>query len=365
MATNSRIPLRLTTPALAVLILGGLTLASGCTRSSETSAPTPKDVRCETGLIQRVDLPRELMATGSLEATTSIMVSTRMMGWVKKIHVTVGNYVHKGEPLISIDDTDLQAKKAQAQAGIEEAQAVLANAEKMAARFQNLYADKSVSRQQLDDVLTGRDRAAAGLKMAEAGLREVNVHLSYVDITSPADGLIGRKMVEEGDMANPGMPLLVLEDVSRMKVVAHVGEKDVSNLKIGDPVKVDITSLDNAVFAAAITKIVPTANPGSRTYDIETSIPNPKGRLKSGMFARVILQGPERTTILVPEKALVRHGQLTGVWLVDADDTVHLRWIRLGHARGNAREALSGLEGLETVVLSAQQSLVEGDKVVK
>ncbi len=352
--------------ALAPLLVGAfLALLSGCSRHSETRAPEPRDVKCETAQVALKDMPGEISAVGSLEAETSIMVSTRMMGWVKKIHVTEGQAIHKGDPLLSIDDTDLLAKKAQAEAGIAEAEAVLANAEKMAERFRNLYADKSVSKQQLDDVLTGRDRAAAGLEMAKAGLREVNVHLSYLDIVAPADGIIGRKMVDPGDMANPGMPLLILEDVSTMKVVAHVGEKDISDLKIGDPVRVEITSLPDAVYEAAITKIIPTANPGSRTYDIETVLDNPDGRLKSGMFARVVLQGPATPRILVPADAVIRRGQLTGVWIVREDGTAHLRWIRLGHDHDGMIEALSGLQGGETIVLSAEQPLAEGDKVVR
>ncbi len=359
MATKRRISLRLMITAAAALALGG------CSPSSETNASSPKEVRCETAAIQVSTAPRELTATGSLEAETSIMVSTRMMGWVKKIHAAEGDAVRKGDPLISIDDTDLRAKKAQAEAGITEAKAVLANAEKMATRFQNLYADKSVSKQQLDDVLTGRDRAAAGLKMAEAGLREVNVHLSYLDITAPSDGIVGRKMIEEGDMANPGMPLMILEDISTMKVVAHVGEKDISNLKVGDAIRVEVTSLTDAVYDAVISRVIPTANPGSRTYDIEAIVPNPDHRLKSGMFARVTLQGPMATSVLVPRQAVVRRGQLTGVWLVRDDGTAHLRWIRLGRPHGDAFAALSGLQGGETVVLTAAQPLAEGDKVVK
>ncbi len=365
MAKTSCFHLRPSAPAAVTLLLGGLLLLGGCTSSSETNAPTPKEVRCQTGQVQRSELPRELTATGNLEAEATIMVSTRMMGWVKKIHVTEGQFIQKGDPLISIDDTDLQAKKSQAEAGIQEATAVLANAEKMASRFQNLYADKSVSKQQLDDVLTGRDRALAGLEMANAGLREVNVHLSYLDITASADGLVARKMVEEGDMANPGMPLMILEDITRMKVVAHIGEKDISNLKLGDAIRIDITSLDHAVYHAVVEKIIPTANPGSRTYDIEASIPNPEGTLKSGMFARVTLEGSSIPTILVAKGAIIRRGQLTGVWLVRDDNTAHLRWIRLGHTRGEDFEVLSGLKGGEIVVMSSQQPLAEGDKVVR
>ncbi|MCP4291983.1 MAG: efflux RND transporter periplasmic adaptor subunit, partial [bacterium] len=284
---------------------------------------------------------------------------------IRKIHVVENQVVQKGDPLVQIDDSDLIAKKAQAEAGIVEARAVLNNAERMADRFQKLYEEKSVSRQQLDDVLTGRDRAAAGVNMAEAGLREVNVHLSYLDIVAPVDGVVARKMAEEGNMANPGMPLLTLESTDRMKVIAHLGEKDVSNVQANSMVNVDITSLPGAVFDVELGRIIHSANPGSRTYDIECYLDNSNGRLKSGMFARVTVPVGIRQAILVPTNALYKRGQLTGVWIVGEDNIVHLRYIRVSHEVGNQTEVLAGLSGNETVILSSALPLAEGDKAVK
>ena len=283
-------------------------------------------------------MPEEVTATGSLQADKSIMVSTRMMGWVRKIHVVQGQTVSKGDPLLSIDDTDLLAKKAQAQAGIAEAEAVLANAQKMVERFERLYAEKSVSKAQLDDVTTGRDRAAAGVKMAKAGLREVDVHLSYLNITAPSDGIVARKMIEEGDMANPGMPLLILEQANLIKAVAHLGEKDVNAVKAGQEVQVTVSSLKNAVYNVPLDRVIPTANPGSRTYDIEATLDNSDGRLRSGMFARMRVPVGTRQAVMVPAKAVIRRGQLTGVWIVDENSTAHLRWVRLGHERDGKAE---------------------------
>jgi RND family efflux transporter MFP subunit len=352
-------------PVLLTAVLVILLAVSGCGKKSETAAARGKDVKCTTGQAGLQTVPRMVTATGSLQAEKTVMVSTRMMGWVRRIHVVEGQLVSKGDLLVNIDDSDLKAKKVQAEAGIIEAKAVLANAEKMSERFEKLYAEKSVSKQQLDDVLTGRDRAAAGLKMAEAGLAEVKVHLSYLSITAPNDGIIARKMIEEGDMANPGMPLITLESTGSMKVVAHLGEKDISTVKVGDMATIDVTSLDDAVFEAPLNKVIRTANPGSRTYDIEAVLGHPDARLRSGMFARVSLSVGERQAILVPTGAVIRRGQLTGVWIVRQDDTAHLRWVRLGRAFGDSIEILSGLNGNETVVLSMQQPLAEGDKVVK
>ncbi len=352
-----------TTAALLLLVLF---LATGCgSKSSETREPQSKDVSCVTGQTSLQSVPENVTATGSLAADKSVMISTRMMGWIQKIHVVENQVVRKGDSLISIDASDLHAKKAQAEAGITEAKAVLANAERMAVRFEKLYEEKSVSKQQLDDVLTGRDRAAAGVKMADAGLREVNVNLSYLNIVAPVDGVIMRKMAEEGNMANPGVPLLVLESAGRMKVIAHLGEKDISAVKTGDLVQIEISSLVDARFNIPLSRVIQSANPGSRTYDIEAELDNTDGRLKSGMFARVTVPVGTHQAILAPQAAIIRRGQLTGVWTVDEQSIVHLRWIRLGHALGDQMEVLSGLAGNETVVLSSEAPLAEGDKVVR
>ena len=356
-------------PRLAVIVLAGLLTGlltvGGCGKTEHAVPAAGKIVKGTVGEARLLTIPRVLTATGALEAETTVTVSTRMMGWVKKLQAVEGRRVRKGDPLVTIDGSDLRAKRAQAEAGIAEAEAVLANAQTMLARFENLYADKSVSKQQLDDVRTGRDRAAAGLDMAKAGLREVNVHLSYLDIVAPADGIVARTMVEPGDMANPGMPLVILQDADRMKVVAQVGEKDVADVQAGDSVTVDVTSLPGAVYAAVLERVVPAANPGSRTYDIEALIDNADGRLRSGMFARVKVPVDVRRAVLVPQSALVRRGQLTGVWVVDQEQIVRLRWVRLGGQQGEAYEVLAGLDGGEAIVLSHEMPLAEGDKVVR
>ncbi len=351
--------------ALIPLAAAGLVILTGCGGNQESLPAAGKTLQCTTAVVEVRVIPLTVPATGNLEAEHTVNISTRIMGWVRKIHVDEGDLVKNGDRLISIDDSDLLAKRAQAEAAIVEAEAVLANAEKMAERFQKLYAEKSVSKQQLDDVLTGRDRAAAGLQAARAMREEVVVHLSYVEITAPISGIVARKMVEVGDMTNPGMPLLILQKNDRMKVVARLGEKHINSVKLGDVVTVDVTSLTAATFAVPIAEVIPTANPGSRTYDIEAYVDNPDGRLKSGMFARVEVTVGERTGLVVPWTSIVERGQLRGVYIVDENQTAHLRWIRLGQEMPDGIEVLSGLDGGETIVVSPPEPLVEGDKVVR
>ncbi len=358
--------------ALAALGAAALALTSalvfallpGCARRAAISAEPPARVAATTAIAALENVPRLVSAPGAVEAAARAEVSTRMMGWVRRVRVREGDVVRAGAPLVSIDDADLQARREQVEAQIEEARAAATNAEKTAARFEKLYAEKAVSGQQLDDVRTGRDRAQAGLKAALAGRNEVDTNLRYLDVTAPIAGLVVRKLVEPGNMANPGMPLVVLEQTDRMKIVARLGEKDVGAVAAGDSVTVEIPSLPGADRRAVIDRVIPAADPGTRTFAIEAYVPNADGRLKSGLFARVLVPTGSRQAIVIPLAAVVERGQLRGVFVVAPDGAAALRWVRLGPPAGDGVEVLAGLDGGETVVVRPERPLVEGDRVV-
>jgi RND family efflux transporter MFP subunit len=338
---------------------------AGCGGNDEPARYQPKTVDVEVVTAARTVIPRIVMATGTIEAENSVEVSTRMMGHVREVLVREGQRVETGQVLVRIDDTDMQARKRQAEAAIAEAQAVLDNAETNLERFRRLYAENSVSKSQLDDVRTGRDRALAGLQQAKAMLSEVEVQLEYLRIVAPTSGTVTRRLVDPGDMASPGMPLVMLEQNNIMKVRAGLSERDVDLVDVGSEVRVRVTSLDQAAFTVPVARVLPAANPMSRTFDLEAYLPNDDGRLKSGMFARVEVPVGTREAVLVPTVAVHERGQLSGVWVVDDTDTAHLRWIRVGREVGDEVEVLSGLAGGEVVVLRAALPLVEGDKVVR
>jgi RND family efflux transporter MFP subunit len=340
-------------------------LAAGCGGDEPAVRAGGQEVEGSTMVLAARTVPDQVVATGSLEAMQTVQISTRLMGWVEEVLVDAGDRVSEGQILLRIDDTDMVARKAQVEAGITEAEAVLTNAEKMASRFQKLYEQQAVSRQQLDDVLTGRDRAAAGLAKARSMRREVEVQLDYLVIRSPADGIVARKMIEPGNMASPGVPLLVIERNDPMKVIARLSQKDISRVAVGDTLRAQVTSLPEAAFAAPVARIVQAANPGSRTFDVEALLPNPDGRLKSGMFARVLVPVGQRQALVVPAGAVIERGQLQGVRILDADDVVHLRWVRLGQELAGGREVVSGLNPGDVIVVEAAEPLVEGDRVVR
>ena len=360
--SRSRRAFALALPAAALALLN---LAAGCGREARAPAPSGRQIRATIIVAEKLPTPVVVTATGSVAAEARADVSTRLMGWVRKVHVQEGQVVRAGAPLVSIDDTGLKAKRAQVEAGIAEATAVLANAGKSAARFERLLAEKAVSRQQYDDVITGRDRAQAGLAAALAGRDEIATNLRYLDIVSPIAGLVVRKSVQPGDMANPGVPLVSVEQVDRMKIVARLSERDVDAVAVGDSVTIEVPSAAGAAFRAALTKVVPAAEPGSRTFDIEAHVPNADGRLRSGMYARVLVPTGRRDAVRVPERAILERGQLRGVHVVGPDGVVSLRWVRLGRVADGRVEVVAGLAGGESLAVSPAEPLTEGDRVVK
>ena len=352
-----------TTKTMAAMALMLAALLSGCSEKAPEVRAIGEDISCTTARVQVRELPVLVSAVGSVEPEVRVHVSTRMMGWVNALHVAEGDTVAKGQKLLSIDDADMKAKRKQVEAGIREAEAVVANAERMAERFQNLYEAKAVSKSQLDDVETGLERARAGRAQAKAARAELNVHMAYLDIRSPMDGVVTRRMVDVGDMAAPGHPLLFVDQLDRMKIVARLGEKHVNSVTAGDMVTVHVTSLDHATFKVEVARLISAANPGSRTYDIEMSVEN-DGRLRPGMFARVDVTTGTRRGVVIPRSAVNERGQLTGVWIVDANSLAQLRWVRLGDDVDGGVEVISGLDGTETLVTSSTKPLAEGDKVV-
>lgn len=349
------------TALAAVLMLTAL--LSGCDEKVPEVRPVGEDISCTTASVQSLDLPVLVSAVGSVEPEVRVQVSTRMMGWVTELHVTEGDVVLQGQKLLTIDDADMKAKREQVNAGIREAEAVVANAETMASRFRNLHEVKAVSKSQLDDVETGLERARAGLAQAKAARSELDVHMSYLEICSPMNGVVTRRMVDVGDMASPGNPLMDVDSMDRMKIVARLGEKDINAVSEGDMVTAHVPSLDSATFQVEITRLIPSANPGSRTYDIEMPVPN-DGRLRSGMFAKVDVRVGTRRGVVVPIEAILERGQLTGLWIVGPENVAQLRWVRLGKPVGDMVEVLTGLSGTETIILSSAKPLAEGDRVV-
>lgn len=308
-------------------------------------------------------------ASGKIEAENSANVSTRMMGYVTKVHVKVGQKVNAGQLMVSINASDLQAKKAQVDASILQATAAFNNAKKDFERFTALFNQQSASQKELDDMTSRYEMAKAGLDAAKQMRNEVLAQFNYSNITAPFSGEVTNTFVKEGDMANPGMPLVSIEGVSRLQVTAMVSESDIANIQNGMIVKVLVKSINKEVTGKVIEVSSSAKNTGGQ-YLVKIGLNQIDKAILSGMFVNVqfpVANKTQTTTttdkVLVPESAIVKQGQLTGIYTIGNGNKAILRWLRIGKTYGNQVEVLSGLSAEEQYIVSAEGKLYNGAKV--
>lgn len=311
-----------------------------------------------------------ITASGKIEAENSAAISTRMMGYVTKLNVKVGQKVSAGQLLVSINNADLQAKKAQVDASILQATAAFNNAKKDYERFTALFAQQSASQKELDDITSRYEMAKAGLEGAKQMRNEVSAQFNYSNIKAPFSGEVTNTFIKEGDMANPGMPLLSIEGVSKLQVATMVSENEVNAIKNGMAVAINIKSLNRKVAGKVIEVSSSAKNTGGQ-YLVKISLDKMDNKILSGMFVGVQFPIANNTNaatsntdmILVPENALIRQGQLTGIYTIGTENTAILRWLRIGKTFGNQVEVLSGLSSNEQYVISAEGKLYNGAKI--
>jgi len=338
--------------------------ALGCGGGERQAALVDEEpVAVRVATVEATQVPVLVKAVGSTEPHARATLGTRLMGRIAQVAVDEGDRVRPNQVLVRIENQDLNARRQQAEAGLREARAVLANAEKNVERMRNLHRENAVTQQALDEAETGYARALAGVAAAEQGVREVEVNLEYSEVKSPLDGVVVQKFAQPGDMAAPGAPLVAVEQQDTIKVTVEVNEGDLAYVAAGQEVDVEIEALKTApVRRGRVEALIPAADPGSRTFHVKVLVPNPDGAIGSGMFARVGFPKGQRPALLVPPEAVVREGQLQGVYAV-VKGRARLRWVRLGRTWGEGVEVLSGLEAGTQVVTGDKTGLRDGRRV--
>ena len=230
-----------------------------------------------------------ISVSGVLSAKQSAVLSTRMMAFIDQVLVKPGDKVRAGQVLIRLNGADIKAKHAQVKAQFMEAEAATKNAERDYERFRKLHGQQSVSDKELENMELNKISMQSKLEMARQGLKEVEAMLAYTDIKAPFAGVVAQKLVEKGNMAHPGMPLMVVEQPGEMEVRASVPENYVSLAQVGNVVKVDVKSL-GCTLEGKISELSSSASltGGQYTMKVDVDLKDNKEVL-SGMFVGVQL----------------------------------------------------------------------------
>ncbi len=286
---------------------------------------------------------------GTVSATDETLVGSRILAAITRMHVRSGDRVERGDLLVEFDDSAQRSVLAQRQQA-EASQLAAFNEAKLARdRAVKLFETGNLSRADYDQALTEYRVREAELERSRRAVAEAQAQLDYTQITAPISGTVVDRYAEAGDTTTPGQVLLRLFNPGRLRIEALLRESLINRVHQGQEISARIGALDLAV-TVVVEEIVPTADPGSRSFLIKALLPA-QADLYPGMFARLEIPVAERRRLAVPEAAILRTGQLTFVYVEDEEGNARRRIVRTGIVREGQVEVISGLRSGETVIV--------------
>ncbi len=329
--------------ALAALMM----TASACGSKSEsegaamaTQTEKPKVKLAKVG-VRPVDQVAEYTATVKADVVNKIAPSTPVR--IKKILVEVGDQVKKGQKLVEMDDVNSTSLKYD-----------LDHMETEFKRIDELYKVGGVSKSDWENMRTNLDK----LRRSYANMVE------NTQLLSPISGVITARNYDNGDLYAGANPVLVVEQISPVKLVVNVSENNFPRVKKGDKVIVKLDVYGNEEFEGKVDLIYPTIDASTRTFPVEVKVANANQRIRPGMFARVTMNFGTADHVVVPDMAVVKQaGSGDRYVYVYENGKVSYNKVQLGRRMDTEYELISGVDNNSQVVIAGQKALLDGMEV--
>lgn len=282
--------------------------------------------------------PLERVLDGEVEAVHEATVSAQTSGRVVEINYDVDDYVEKGAILLRFRDKDQRARYNAAKARYEQARAEFE-------RVKEIYAKKLVAKSVLD-------KAEADLKSTRAAFEQASEELENTRVQAPYSGIVVRRHVEVGELANVGQPLFTGISLERLRVSVDIPQDMVYVVRERQQARVLLDTNGQTSIPGETLRISPYANPQSHTFNVRVLLPEGDHGIYPGMFAKVAFVVAEIQRLVIPVEAIVHRSEVTGVYVLDKQEQLQLRQIRTGeHFADGMVEVLAGLEEGERVAL--------------
>ncbi|MBK1733915.1 hypothetical protein CKO15_01190 [Halorhodospira abdelmalekii] len=309
--------------------------------SRERGAPA---VAVEVGTIERRDLVDIRRLDGSLEARVRYDVAAKVGGELRSLPVRIGDVVERGALLARLDRREIEQEVAQAdaelavaRADLAEAQAVLERSRRDLARVEELRERQIATRAELEaaeaqvTIDESREQLAhARIAQRQAALSAANIRLAFTEVRADWEAdegearVVAERFVDPGATVSANEPLLSLLDLSELRAVVHVPERDYGRLAAGQRAQLQVAAHPERHFEAEIERIAPLFRAGTRQARVELQVPNPEGVLRPGMFARIaVTVGRAEDVVTVPDAALSRRGGETVIFLIEEGDSAN------------------------------------------
>ncbi len=336
--------------ALALLVLPAVLATAGCGGSRGGGFQMPP-VAVEVAEVRSEGVTERFRAVGTIEAEETVRIVNEIAGVVRELPFAEGRPVAEGELLARLDDSELSAASARADALRDQARI---NHQRVA----QLFEQRAASQQELDD-------AAAALKVAEADAMVARTRFEKARIRSPLTGVAGRRLVSPGAYLAVGTPITEVASVGVMKITFSAPERYLSQLRRSAEVRVTTTAYPGETFDGRVSVVDPLLDPASHTVRMVARIRNRGGRLRPGMSGDVSASLGERPRALtVPDEAVFSEGDQSFVFVVKPDSTVTRQAIALGIRDSSRAEVTAGLTAGDRVVRAGYQKLFEGARVM-
>lgn len=346
-------------PAIAALAAVVATIGCGHdTADHATVDLAPLTVR--TANAERIRLAQPIELRGIVQPAREAFVSSRVMGPVVAIHVTAGMTVAKGHALLEIQPEAAEGQLAQAEGARAQARAALALAERNFHRFEALHGDGAASDLELDMARMEFERARGAVEQAEGAVRAATSVATESVVRAPFAGRVVDTLIEVGDLAAPGRPLVRVESSAAQEIWLTVREADIHRFERDQNLDVRLDArTDLGTIRGAVREIIPSADPATHTFTIKVSLPGLS--VPSGISGRAVVAGDTADRVVVPSAAVHRRGGLELVVVRAADGTARTRAVTTGRILdGDRTEILSGLDDGETVAVDAPGPLADG-----
>ena len=333
----------------------------------------------ELAAVGRADLSEQITVVGNLIGAATVAAAPKVNGRLASVSVRMGDRVTRGQTLARVEDSEIREQVRQAEASFAVAEATVRQREadlRFAGtnleRAENLYGRQLISRQTLDDAESRHQASTAQLDLAQAQLAQSQARLDELKITlvntiiaSPVTGFVGSRTLDPGAWVTPNSAFLSVVDISTVRLVANIVEKDLRRIAAGQEAAVEVDAYPGETFMGLIARVAPVLDPATRTAQIEVEIPNRDARLKPGMYARVQFTVERREkTLVVPTNAVVDIDGQRGVFLPGEGDVAAFQPVTTGLQNQSLTEVLAGLtEGVQVVTTGAA-ALRDGDRIL-
>ena len=369
---------------VVLAVLAGASLSVGCSKAQGLEAKPARPVKAQT--VAPTPPHAGVRYSATIEPLDQVPLAFKASGYIADLlqrsggdgrlrAVQPGDRVGRGTVLARVHDADYRERVNQGRARLAEGEASLAKARLDLERARTLFAADSLTKPDLDAAQAAFEAADARTAAAQADVELALNALRDCALTAPSTGIILERRVELGSLVTQGTVGLLLGDVSSVKARFGIPDSMIQSVHHGEAINVIVEAVASTAFTGRVTAIAPTADPQSRVFDVEVTIPNRDNRLRPGLIGTVAIgrtgaQGlGAQPTLTVPLTAVVKSDARSGQYAVliverKGDvDIVRLRRVELGEVMGNGIAVLDGVKPGERVVVSGATLLVDGEAV--